>query len=378
MDQGQIVRDLLQQHNIPVEEFASQYLQKSRAVAYNFLKKTEFSREELALMCLLFDKSPTYFGATTDVFTSPSNTGRTSTGVSSNKCLVYSGNENYNGRYHEKFLPDYYDLFLANAHKATNLFDAHHYLAKSKDLAKPNYLDQLQHFYLRLEDILFNKPGLRYRKVIALPTYINPNGLDLEARIKLSIRHIFPQFYRHILRCFLQMGSRFEFYSITFPSRLYDFSLIDNRIALTEYYRYNRFGKAKLDILFVEEYLADAPAGSHSNQIIKAYKTDFDNITQNSETTPRQKVLANTWYSSTHECQIELNNQLVEQDKMLTEFNLRLLTETMDPSAKSKLIHKIKSLEADFEQTQKLSADLEVKIEILQEELSKGKPNTKN
>lgn len=315
---GQLIKFLLDKYDIPVEDFAKHYLDKSRAVAYNFLKKDAFNREEIALMCALFNLSPTYFGEPADLFATPFNTSYHSNDEDI-QCAIYSARED-RWKDYGYFLSEYFSMLNKAIGQAKKSLFLHDYLGKVKDSEHtPLFEKEMNVYFQEIESHLERNRGLKYKRILALPAHEYRPDLNFDQILERIISLLFPRAYAHIVRCFLKFPNQFELYISDVPARPYSFGVIDSTTALTEYDRYDRFGVPKSDILFIESknsYNENAPF----SQLVKAYINDMEHIIQENERSPRRSVFAVAFQ--------EISNQIL--------FNTKLDIDTLENSLKIK------------------------------------------
>lgn len=104
-----------------------------------------------------------------------------------------------------------------------------------------------KHFAQKME----RHPGksIRYKRLIQIP--LGAKVDHLEEAIEFVIEEMFAESFAHLCRCLRDFKKQCEFYVVIKPFRLHTYYLVDGKVALTEYHRYDKKGTPIPDTLFV-------------------------------------------------------------------------------------------------------------------------------
>lgn len=159
----------------------------------------------------------------------------------------------------DKFINRYSNTLEIYMRKAERTFQVYDYLGKEAlsffDDTLEHYKEANQKFFKTIEEQLKYKPDLQYLRILALPISGEElkNREDLLSSFQEGILISSYDKFAHICRCMNQFKDRVKFYILPFPSRAYNYAVIDSKVIFSEYVRYNKSGRIIPDLLFVEE-----------------------------------------------------------------------------------------------------------------------------
>lgn len=288
---GRRLREILKKLNLSVHEFAERpFLDKSRPAAYVLLRKAKFSREELALVCYLFNLEVTEFDYPYDYLWTPFNKNRLQERHNSvaafHALAAYSEQEDTGAN---KFLKEYFIDLARFASQATKQLRIYHYLGKPPHQIKKFVLKQYETYYSQLEETLRLQPQLRYERFAALPIQV-VDGVNTYSNIEEKVIELLPlQTIRHISYCLKQFGDQFSFFAVGIPSRLNSFTLVDDKYVISEYDRLNRHKKASHDLMFVDR-ITQSIQSDPITGLWQVYSNDLDNLVREPDSSARRAI----------------------------------------------------------------------------------------
>ena len=179
----------------------------------------------------------------------------------------------------QEFVKEYFDKSQYFLSKIDNNLSVYDYLARfeiNSDLSiEKSYEKQHEKIFNLIEDILKKslekKKVFKYERYLALPERMidYDNKFTQEELTYRIIKNLTLPLFKHICNC-LKLNPDFEkkdflsqnikyygFYMLDYTPRCYHFAYTKNlneeEFLLSEYYRFNKFGFCKHDLLFIEE-----------------------------------------------------------------------------------------------------------------------------
>ncbi len=304
---GQMLRQMLEQHQISIQEFADHFLKKSKAVAYAFLRKARFTREELAMACYFMNCTAQDFLYPPDYLLTRANKDlleNNKNNVAAFHALAQYEQDAINGK---KFIEEYFDDLTKYSCFATHSLRIFHYLSKNKHQYRPTVLGPIHAYYAALEKRMQEQPQLQYTRFFALPIGLSelpeeiqdqpfnianealPLGSSEDKILSKSIDIMLPETIRHLVFCLSNFPKRFNLYAIHIPPRLNSFTVVDDKYVISEYDRINRHRKVSHDIMFVDR-IVSTTAEDPIAMLLKVYNRDLDNLMFNAEYTQRVTI----------------------------------------------------------------------------------------
>lgn len=202
-------------------------------------------KSDLCLICSLFGFAPEEFGYPADYFKSE---------YSNKDAGLYCYNTRREGM--KEYRP-----FLENFDREAN----RHLLSATEELLVCDYVDKTRgiglkenvnfyhekaaSFFDRLEQRLSKISSLKYIRLLQVPLGAKANGF--EEGLSIILQDLFLEHFAHICRCLQNHSDQCSFVVVTCPFKLHTYFVVDNRVALTEYHRYDVNGIPTPDMLFV-------------------------------------------------------------------------------------------------------------------------------
>lgn len=302
---GYALRRILEQRKVSIQDFADHYLQKSKAVAYAFLRKAVFTREELAMVCYLLNCSAVDFQYPPDYLLTETN--KSQILKENNNVAAFHSLAQYEQDHAGKdFIKLYFQDLSKYTCEANENLRIFHYLSKNKNHYRPNVLEEVHVYYEAIERRLALQKDLKYARFFALPISLSDiqddlsdtdqstletlsNGPSEDFVLQKAIELMLPETIRHIIHCLYHFGQRFSAFSIHIPPRLNSFTIVDDRYVISEYDRINRNRKVSHDIMFVDRILS-VDAEDPIAMLLKVYNRDLDNLIFNSDAQQRSSL----------------------------------------------------------------------------------------
>lgn len=300
---GQRLRKIMDAKQVGIQEFADLYLQKSKAVAYAFLRKAVFTREELAMVCYLFDCTAEEFDYEKSLLLTGANRMRLEglfNNVAGFHSMALSDTEAGGGK---SFIDAYFKDLTDYTCKAEHTLRIFHYLSKNKNQYRPNVHDHIKTYYAAVENRLATTTDIRYTRFFALPIQFSEQSHEpAEGRtahlpavpsedqvLEKALEIMLPETIRHLAHCLDRFESRFSLYAIYIPPRLNSFTIVDDRYVISEYDRINRYRKVSHDLMFVDQ-INSVESNDPIAMLLKSNNRDLDNLTINVDSQLRPPV----------------------------------------------------------------------------------------
>jgi hypothetical protein len=272
---GTRLRELLDKEGISITEFADQYLGKSRPVAYALLRKPEFSRDEMALICYLFNLEPEFFGDKSHSLRTAFNTGinpRIFNTVASFIALTIFEEQS---QHHRDFIKRYFTEIGKRLCEAKESIQVCHYLGKRYEHFPDYVRERYTPFYLQMEAHLTDTADVRYQRFAVLPIQLSKETTDPALILGTALELMLPETIEHVARCWVLLKERFAFYVIQTPMRLHSFSVVDNRYSISEYDKIDIKQRAAHDLVFIDQ-VNEMDSNDPIRSLLKVYKHDFE------------------------------------------------------------------------------------------------------
>lgn len=351
--QGEILRNYLSKNKIGVEEF-SRMVSKSRQTVYQLFQKNTFEKNDVALFCLLFNLTPSYFGLPEQYFDSPlSERSPQAPSAPIMDCLAF-GAKLFNGKATEedypKFLEQYFETLISHIEEADTSIFGFHYLNKNKNadwVAQSRYEDHLQRLYAAIESAMARR-GVEYRRIFSLPFHeeepasLAPWEKAYGAFMAKAFEHTFAPTFQHYLRCLRHneqhstQHGRFYLYGVPVPPRPFSFWVIDSMVCITEYDRTLRHGISRPDVLFIDKINVQISGNDPVRILRDSYLKDFRDLT----TQPYPVTYGIDWQllnAALAEQKLELDQQLDKSAAALRIIHQRLTEALSDEGQMSDL-----------------------------------------
>ncbi|MBX2892989.1 MAG: hypothetical protein KF734_18910 [Saprospiraceae bacterium] len=289
---GHRLRHILQKLGLSVYDFAEKpFLDKSRPAAYVLLRKATFSREELALMCYLFNLEVTDFDYPLDYLRTPFNEGRLLERHNSVAAFhALAAHIQQEETKQNSFLHDYFEDLARFACQATKHLRVYHYLSKAAHQIKPFALRQYELYYEKVEATMAQQTSLRYERFAALPIQMSEASPTMIDYPEIKVLELLPkETISHVVRCLKRFGERFSYYAVAVPTRLNSFTLVDDKYVISEYDRLNRHRKASNDLMFVDRVISTVGSDPMAG-LWQVYSNDLDNLVREPDSSARRKI----------------------------------------------------------------------------------------
>lgn len=201
---------------------------------------------------------------------------------------VYKKEDKNNG--YKNFLNAYFDQIIAEIGKAEKEIIVVDYLKTEFHIPKKNsvelnhkhmlYHDNYDRYLHAIESQIHKYPNMKYRRYYQSPLSQSSSRMSSEDSKRLGVDLIYRKTIEHF--CILwEKKVKFEAYLLTCPIQPSSFMLIDGKVLLSEYLRYNKKGVSKPDILFIERKGADEL--STPNVLIESHKYRLENVLERAD-----------------------------------------------------------------------------------------------
>lgn len=253
---GARLAELIAQKNIPLPAFYSilaQFGYASRATQSKFIaaQTLHIPKNDLCLICSLFGFRPEDFGYQPDYFKSQ---------YSHKDAALFCYNHRKEGdKEYRPFIERFFEevnIYLLKVEQELLVCD---YLDKVRGIEqKENKVYYHQHnmeYYEALEGHFAKKTKenpespIAYKRLVQIP--LGAQVSSFEEALDFVIEEMFPESFAHLCRCLRDFKTQCEFYVVVKPFRLHTTYIVDRKVALTEYHRYDREGTPIPDTLFV-------------------------------------------------------------------------------------------------------------------------------
>ncbi len=143
------------------------------------------------------------------------------------------------------------NTYLLNVEKRLYISD---YFVKVRGIEQKDGSDYFhardQEYFLNQEKRL-EETRFTYKRIAQIP--LESDIHTFEAATEFVLEEMFPDTFGHICRCIKKHPDLFEFYILMKPYRLNTFYMVDDKVVLTEYLRFDRSGTPIPDTLFVNK-----------------------------------------------------------------------------------------------------------------------------
>lgn len=208
-----------------------------------------FEKRDLCLICSLFGLSPEDFGYPGDYFNS---------NFSHREIGLFCYNHSKEA---EKATRSFTEIFFAEVKKYLLKVEEEllvcDYIDKVRGIVQRENLDYYhsrdKEYYLALEERLAERStsdsAISYKRIIQVP--LGAPVQNFEEGVEFVIEEMFAESFEHLCRCLQKFQDQCEFIVIIRPFRLHTYYLVDGKVALTEYHRYDTHGIPMPDTLFI-------------------------------------------------------------------------------------------------------------------------------
>jgi hypothetical protein len=270
MTHGSLFKQYLQSKDISDEAYyeAMRKMGLARNTAQSFILPSteEIRTPNICMLQALFGVPPEHFGLPADIFR---------TTYSPKPAEVYcftfrkEGDNNY-----RPFVENFFRSVNEHLLSAQERLYVCDYIAKIQGLALKEhvkfYTEQSLIYFEALERILAERKinywriaqmpldyerqsqerGAVFQKFAASPSF---DQTPLEEAAEFWFEGMFSGTVGHLYRCMLRHPNQCQFYILLKPFRLHTFYLVDHKVCLTEYHRYDKTGIPVPDTLFVNQ-----------------------------------------------------------------------------------------------------------------------------
>lgn len=142
---------------------------------------------------------------------------------------------------------------------------------------------EYEKYFDYLEDICAKNPEIQYTRILQLPLDIHVKSgdrfnNDYDFLLKRTLELIFPQTLKHLKN--LESYPNFKLFIINPPIRLASHMILDNEILLSEYDRYDEFGEANPDTLFIDRVISEKDKVART---ISTYNDQINHVIRDKE-----------------------------------------------------------------------------------------------
>lgn len=300
--------------------------------------------------------------------------------------------------------------FLRNINESLYIYD---YLERFKDernTKKEEYVKAHDDIFTEIEEKLKKIEGrkaIKYARFLVLPLSVETRKNSFQKRVPKKdivdkiISLMSVALFKHICYCLIE-NPNFQiedldpddikecqggFYIVPYPSRIYSFAYGDSgKICMTEHYRFNRFSKAKADLLFVDDGLGETNKLSavykkeivlHFSKSEKLLLSDIENVmkgTRNSVLNGRNESV------DAYEKKLDdLNGQLRKTEEALKDnmASIKVYRNDLNKPINQQFKEKQKFFFDLIENHEKEQEKLKAQYEEIQEQISDNKLNYK-
>lgn len=314
---GEQLQKLLRNKEISIDDAAKMYFDKPRATMYNLLKKKKFSKSEIALTCILFQLKPDFFGLSKEYFSTPFNRHSLvdfvcfSSPFSVKKSPI-------------QITQEYFELVSRYVGKANQKVSIYDYISRDEEMESPLYRKSKREYYKLIEKGLKDKKFKIYEKVVALPllgTKISHHSsLFFDEMVKQAIRMLYTETFNHIIRSFSIIQNNncaeFSFYIVN-PTRLYNYTLVDDNFIISTYDKFNDIGISNPDMVFVEEVGSKKNEKDHISTLWTVYEHEFKAISNRNDKPHSRRVTIEKFVESTDSAFRDLKDEMSVIEKKL-------------------------------------------------------------
>lgn len=312
------LKDILK---LKLEDFGGpEYLHKSRAATFAFLRKSSFSKSDIALVCQLLPLSPAFFHKPEDYFSTKYNEQASDSSVVDFSSLHASLQE---GKGFKGFIEEYYTKIIKYLDHAENCFITYSYLSKVRGFSFLGMWKTTRTYYRRVESKIENSTDqqLHYTHILALPLqYQTDKPIEgpshFNELVKTVIKLMFFETFTHFANSFNNFERRFSLYVIATPTRLYSYKVIDKKFAISEYDRYDN-GIASTSLLYINEARNNRP-DDPTGVLIRDYLSDLKEIKSESNPATKSKITKESFIERVNILFDEITaevNQLIDKRK---------------------------------------------------------------
>ncbi len=308
---GARLAELIAQKNISTPIFYSilaQFGYASRATQSKFIsaQTKQIPKNDLCLICSLFGFRPENFGYPPDYF---------KTRFSHREASLFCYNNRKEGdAAYRPFIERFFEevnIYLLKVEQELLVCD---YLDKVRGIEQKEntvyfhqrnteYYHALEtHFAKKLKDNPQN--AIAYKRLIQMPLGAPANSF--EDALEFVIEEMFPESFAHLCRCLRDYKKNCAFYVVVKPFRLHTTYIVDGKVALTEYNRYDKQGIPIPDTLFVnisEPADEDAVGSIYLNSCLDEFERMMHSNTENRLTIPNM-------INGTFALQTSIHNQI--------------------------------------------------------------------
>ena len=313
---GQRLKQILQARNIKVHHFAADYWKKSVAMTYSLLRKPEFSHEELAAICYLCRLDATDFGLPISTLRTELNENTLQDQYNS-VAAFHAFSDHAVGKKMSDFAAEYFHTLSHYSTQARNELRVYQYVGKQRRHIAEYAAGQYELLYDAIYDHWKATPGLQYQRCITLPIELADFRLPLEQTLKLILELQVPATVFHQAKCLRNGDGRFGLFAVAVPVRLNSFTLVDQRYAISEYDRINRYGKMTHNLMFVDKIHNDIP--DMLSGLWKTYTSDLNDLSFDSDLLIRRSVNWEKYLEVLFKAQGDAEQELVESQKQYDE-----------------------------------------------------------
>ena len=309
---------------LSVEDFGKKYLQdKSRAAVFAMLRKETFALPEIALFCMYFRLSPTFFNQPADLFSTEHNVDTTTTIDFVSLNAFDKTEQGFNG-----FIDQYYSQIISCIQEAAQYIIAYNYLGKVRGVPFSGLPQKTKDYYSAIETQTLEStlPDFTYTLILALPIQEKSKIPEsFKDTTKRAIRHMFSETFHHVVRLFKDFEKKFAFYAIPSPTRLYSYQLIDERYVITEYDKHDRSGVPSNNLLFINRVKKDT-IDDPIKILHHGYLKEVEEIKNEANTLHQTKVTKESFTSAVY----ELHQDTLYHIKVLEKKRFQKTTEKFD------------------------------------------------
>jgi hypothetical protein len=309
---GQRLKQILQARGISVNDFAQHYIKKSVAMTYVLLRKPEFSTEEMAAVCYLCSLDATDFDLPIDWMRTPLNENRLQDQY--NSVAAFHAFDHSEGPQIAEFAADYFNTLSHYSTQANNELRVYQYVGKLRKHVEEYAGDQYDLLYKAIFDHWQATPELIYQRFITLPIEHAKPGQALEETLKSILELQVPATVFHQAKCLRNNAPRFSLFAVSVPVRLNSFTLVDQRYAISEYDRINRYGKMTHNLMFVDKIHNNIP--DVLTGLWKTYTADLNALSFDSDLLIRRHVTWEKYLEVLFKAHGDAETALVESQKL--------------------------------------------------------------
>ncbi len=288
---------------------------------YKFLKKEKFSKQELALIYLLYDIPPSAFGEKNNIFIPSSPELKKSN--HENSIIVINPTVNKkNEQDYQLAIESYYNKVLQVLGTAQTDIKVLDYFGQRQPIEKEDdenedtktYNKATKTYYNNIIELFSSKieqdKDFNYVRLLQLPfDYLGVLKLDekeIDSICRFAISIMSVEKFEHVITCLQKFPDNFQVRIMSSPARPYTYILIDHNALVTEYFRYNIRKEAIPNILFANYDIGNKDMLSLIEQLVNEFnfhtKKNKDSIT----TTNINLSLFKSCFYDVHKIQEEL------------------------------------------------------------------------